>query len=76
LRWSTKEVAWTEHPEGGYYNGSRNIFFMGAVGGQMHEDRSGVDTLLFDPLTDIYYTECECRPVDLILAWEDRLVKR
>ncbi len=62
LRWSTKEIAWTNG-----YNGCRNIFFMGETTGVMHSDNSGVQC---DPAT-----ECICPSSDLILAPEDSLVK-
>lgn len=76
LRWSTKEIAWSDHGDGtGHYNGSRHIFFMGFVGSQMHRDRSGVDTILIDPLTGDLAIECKCHARDLVLAYEDRLVK-
>lgn len=76
LRWSTKNVAWSVREDGtGYYNGSRNIFFTGFVGGQMHRDQSGVDTVLIDPLTRDLAQECACPASDLVLAHEDKLVK-
>ena len=75
LRWSCKDVAWSDHGDGtGHFNGSRHIFFGGFVGGQMHRDRSGVDTILMDPLTGDYARECSCPASDLVLAYEDRLV--
>lgn len=77
LRWSCKEVAWTTNPDGtGYYNGARNIFFAGFIGSGMYSDKSGVRTLYEDPLTGRYANECECSSHDLVLAPEDKLVKR
>lgn len=77
LRWSTKEVAFTE---GFGYNGARNIFFNGTPSGRgMYSDGSGLDC------TELRYNdqgtvvgivkECACPGTDLILAPEDALVK-
>ena len=77
LRWSCKDIAWTVHPDGtGHYNGARSIFFGGFVGGQMHRDNSGVDTIYVDPLTGEFARECDCEASDLVLAFEDRLVRQ
>lgn len=73
LRWSCKEVAWTEHADGtGGYNGCRNIFFNGVSTGEMFEDKSGVKcTHVVD---GEWVQECECSARDLIIAPEDALV--
>jgi hypothetical protein len=76
LRWSCKDIAWSPAENGGgHYNGCRHLFFGGFVGGQMHRDRSGVDTVWVDPLTGDVAQECSCNSHDLVLAFEDRLVK-
>ena len=55
LRWSCKSIAYSP----GYgYNGSRNIFFIGAVNKE-HPDAPGI--------------ECQCPSNDLIVAPEDPL---
>ena len=76
LRWSCKDIAWTENADGtGYYNGQRNIFFDGcSIGAKMYSDGSGlackreVDGQIIE--------ECTCSVHDLIIAPEDKLVKR
>lgn len=60
LRWSCKDIAWTVREDGsGYYNGSRNLFFIGAVdptreGGINH-----------------YAAECPCPGRDLVAVRTD-----
>jgi len=84
LRWSTKDIAWDE----GGYNGSRNIFFKGTPSGRkryndddMYEDYSGLDCTTVrnewaDPASWEVIRECTCSPTDLVLAPEDKLVRR
>lgn len=69
LRWSCKDIAWTEGERGGY-NGTRSIFFNGTPSGRgMFADGSGLDC-------DFAVAECSCPVSDLILAPEDALVRR
>jgi hypothetical protein len=76
LRWNTKEIAWSTRPDGtGYYNGCRNIRFAGVSAGQMYRDGSGLDCTWFDSLTGEYVHECDCPVSDLVLAFENKLVK-
>ncbi len=77
LRWSTKEVAWTEAVGDvpAHYNGSRNIFFTGAPTGEgMHDDGSGLRTSQVRGDGSIIQ-ECSCPTSDLILAPEDAMVR-
>lgn len=72
LRWSCKDIAWTE---GKGYNGSRSIFFNGAPSGQgMYEDGSGLDCTTFVDGRIVH--ECDCKSDQLVLAPEDSEVKR
>lgn len=73
LRWSCKDIAWS-----GFYNGSRNIFFMGEPSGEgMYPDNSGLDcSTYFSNRVQPCVYECSCQAGDLILAPEDSLVKR
>jgi len=72
LRWSCKDIAWCD---GFGYNGCRNIFFDGTPSGKgMFSDLSGLDCILFKDGQEI--KECSCPSKDLILAPEDKLVKR
>jgi hypothetical protein len=78
LRWSTKDIAWTttnEETGEGCYNGARNIFFKGTPSGRgMYSDGSGLDcTFVKDGRV---FSECDCSPRFLMLAPEDKLVKR
>jgi len=76
LRWSTKECAVTN----GKYNGQRNIFFEGRpvynLNGtpKMYEDASGLSCTMFKDEKLIH--ECDCLLGDLVVAEEDKLVKR
>lgn len=75
LRWSTKRIAISD----GKYNGARNIFFKGVPSGKgMHEDGSGLDctVLGYKDGQMVVIEECECPSSDLIIAPEDKLVKR
>ncbi len=71
LRWSCKDIAWTERADGtGYYNHSRNIFYNGSPDGDgMFSDGSGLHCTVTEP-------ECICSASELTLAPEDALVKR
>ena len=72
LRWSTKDVAWTN---GDGYNGTRSLFFTGVPSGEgMYQDGSGLNTTLIDPATGEIVAECDCLASDLVLAPEDELV--
>lgn len=73
LRWSTKEIAWTDG-----YNGCRHIFFHGEPTEKgMYHDHSGLDCSTYFPdRDDPDIIECPCPSSDLIIAPEDRLVTR
>ena len=68
LRWSCKEIAWSNG-----YNGCRNIIFNGTPSGKgMHDDKSGLDcTWVKDGKL---VKECNCPSKNLILAPENALV--
>lgn len=74
LRWSCKEIAWTETADGGYYNGMRSIFFNGETTGEMYADQSGVRCNRMNE--NGYVAECTCSVKDLMIAPEDEGVKR
>jgi hypothetical protein len=70
LRWSCKEIAVSN----GRYNGARRIFFLGTpTGAGMYDDGSGLRCTTF---TDRPVNECECNASTLIVAPEDKDVKR
>lgn len=72
LRWSCKDVAWTE---GVGYNGTRNLFFNGVPSGRgMYGDGSGLDCTVLTPEGEVA-RECECDTDQLVLAPEDALVR-
>lgn len=75
LRWSTKEIAWNDRTG---YNGCRNITFCGEpTGAGMYSDLSGLwCSTYFPDRTYPVVTECKCDAVFLILAPEDKDVKR
>jgi len=77
LRWTTKEIAWSVKDEvsgDGYYNGSRNIFFIGTPSGEvMYRDGSGLHCLKVKDEKII--EECSCPSSCLIIAPEDKLVR-
>lgn len=65
LRWSCKDIAWTERGDGtGFYNNERSIFFKGESTGELYGDGSGVKCVYGEP-------ECSCDASELILAPED-----
>lgn len=71
LRWSCKDIAWSN----GHYNGSRNIFFNGTSSGKgMYSDGSGLDCTQIK--NGKIVEECSCPSSELILAPEDELVTR
>lgn len=74
LRWSTKDIAITD----GKYNGSRSIFFCGEPTGEgMYHDGSGLHcSTYFMGRENPIVKECSCPASDLILAPEDKFVKR
>ena len=77
LRWSCKEVAWTEDR----YTGSRTLFFNGTPSGAgMYEDGSGLSCsrLIRDTEGNVtgVAVECDCPLSDLVIAPEDALLKR
>jgi len=81
LRWSTKEIAITE----GKYNGARGLFFLGIPSGRgMYSDGSGLDCTNVIIERNDYgkvtgykaVEECNCKSDCLIIAEEDKLVKR
>jgi len=77
LRWSTKECAVTN----GKYNGQRNLSFDGIPitnaddTPKMYFDLSGVECEMVTA-DGRYVKECSCPPSDLVVAEEDKLVKR
>ncbi len=72
LRWSTKEIAVTN----GRYNGQRNIFFKGVPTGEgMYPDGSGLYCSFVNP-DGTLVKECDCHSGKLVVAEEDKLVKR
>lgn len=82
LRWSCKDIAVSES---GTYNGTRSIFFNGEPTGKgMYYDGSGLHCARYiEELNDegkfVKFrpvTECSCTSDQLILAPEDKLVKR
>lgn len=78
LRWSCKHIAFTE---GHGYNGMRHIFFNGEPDGKgMYDDKSGLSCTTFiegkDSVESRHVQECQCPGTKLILAAEDKLVKR
>jgi hypothetical protein len=73
LRWSCKDIAWTETETGGFYNGCRSIFFNGTPDGRgMYSDNSGLNCSYMKD--GELYEECTCPASDLVLAPEDSLV--
>ena len=75
LRWSCKEIAFTDSPTGGY-NGSRHLHFNGTPDGTgMFSDGSGLACTMSDKDGRIIAQECACLTSDLILAPEDVLVR-
>ena len=81
LRWSCKDEAISN----GGYNGARSLFFDGEPTGEgMYHDGSGLNCSTHIPERNekgelVRYrvvSECACSPRDLILAPEDKLVKR
>lgn len=70
LRWTCKDIAWDNG-----YNGCRHIFFNGTPSGKgMFSDGSGLNCNMFANGHSI--KECSCLPSELILAPEDKLVRR
>lgn len=66
LRWSCKEVAWTRRPDGtGYYNQSRNIFFLGVETARPDGTPGGFTEIDED---GTLIRECKCPASDLILV--------
>ena len=74
LRWWAKDKAWNSdviirHGDG-EYNGERNTFFLGEPTGEgLYNDGSGL-------MCRHGVVECNCPPSDLVLAPEDKLLKR
>jgi len=70
LRWTCKAIAWD-----GHYNGAQSIFFEGTPSGKgMYSDGSRLDCIRIK--NGEYIEECNCSAKDLILAPEDKLVKK
>lgn len=73
LRWSCKEIAFTE---GLGYNGARSLSYIGTPDGTgMFSDGSGLSCRLVDE-NGYPVEECDCQISDLVLASEDALVAR
>lgn len=74
LRWSCKDLAISE----GKYNGTRSLFFNGEPTGEgMYSDGSGLHcSTYFIGRENPIVRECECSASDLVLAPEDKLVRR
>ncbi|KKM96915.1 hypothetical protein LCGC14_1173250 [marine sediment metagenome] len=72
LRWSCKEIAWTE---GVGFNNNRSLFFKGIPSGEgMFDDGSGLDCIQVKD--EKLVEECACSARELILAPEDKLVTK
>jgi hypothetical protein len=74
LRWSCKDEAITMNS----YNGQRSLFFNGEPTGEgMYQDGSGLHTSkYFKDRADPVVRECSCNTDCLVLAPENKLVKR
>jgi hypothetical protein len=69
LRWRLKDVGWTKREDGtGYYNGSRNLFYLG----RYSPNKGDYANYDYSKFTDDekFIPECDCRAVDLIVAPE------